>query len=329
MRRHATKRPTQLSVLVRGCPCTVVVHCRLIVPQFEKILALSMGSSWRTRGLKDAADLVGLEVTIPVQGGNSQELVDAFRSMGQDAGRKMPASGSAAAWLAHLDLLRHVIASGFETAFIVEDDVDFDVRLRDQMQLVSDNIRNFTSAPDDDDSPYGLDWDVLWLGHCGSALYSAISPDVLKYQDDSRCTTEHYSGWSKHFLRDNLEEGFRAIQTSMQTVCTFGYGVNRKSAPKVLKFLASGQDEAFDVALSSHCNGEELKCIVVNPQIMNHYEPPEGYEYESQVHIGDGKGPGADETTFEKKKGTTGNIERSARCEALFGETCMRPPSEI
>lgn len=252
----------------------------------------------------------------------------AFENIGKEDGKKTPAHGSATAWLAHIDLLKFVIASGFETAFIVEDDVDFDVRLKDQIRLISDNVRGFMGTPADNPRPYGENWDVLWLGHCGSAIEDWMPP-MRKYRDESRCKTELYSGWSKHFLRDKLEENHRYVQTSSMTVCTFGYGVTRQSAPKILKLLATGADEAYDVSMSGFCRSEELRCVVVNPQVMNHYEPPKDEGYVSPVHVGDGHGETADDSAFEAKVGFTGNIMQSARCKALFKTGCMRPPSEI
>jgi GR25 family glycosyltransferase involved in LPS biosynthesis len=241
---------------------------------------------------------------------------------------KRPAHGSATAWFSHLDLLKYVIASGLETAFIVEDDVDWDVRIKQQVPLISDNVRNYTNVPDDDPTPYGTDWDVLWLGHCGSIIEGSM-PEPVIYADDTRCKTELYSGWSKHFLRDNLAEDHRALQVSIATVCTFGYGVTKHSAQKVLDATARGADEAFDVSLSHACGSRTLRCLVVNPQIMNHYEPPKDSGYNSKVHTGDGQAGGGDEAEFEFRKGTTGNIMESARCRALFNDVCMRPPSEI
>ena len=151
------------------------------------------------------ADLVGLDFTIPIQPRNPRELVTAFENIGKDAGQKTPAHGSGTAWLAHIDLLKYVTASGFESAFIVEDDVDFDVELKDQIRLVSNNVREFMGTTAENALPYGENWDVLWLGHCGSAIEDWMPP-MRKYRDDSRCTTALYSGWSKRFLRDKLEE---------------------------------------------------------------------------------------------------------------------------
>lgn len=291
-------------------------------------MALSTHSSWRTRGLEAAASLTGLEFTIPPQAQTSEEHIQAFQNIGVNRGTKSPAYGSAKAWLAHIDLLKFVIASDFETAFIVEDDVDWDTRIKTQMSLISDNVRVYTGVPEDDPTPFGVNWDVLWLGHCGSLIVDEMPPPLM-YEDDSRCETELYSGWSKRFLREKLMDGHRQVQASFLTVCSFGYGVTKEGAKKMVNLLSKGADEAFDVALSGHCREGKLKCLVVNPQVFNHYEPPTNSGYLSDVHVGDGQGETNDEFEFENSKGTTGNIMKSARCEALFHDVCMRPPSEI
>ncbi|KAH8647245.1 hypothetical protein BX600DRAFT_518521 [Xylariales sp. PMI_506] len=295
---------------------------------FEKLIALSPAPSWRTRGLHSAAQLTGLDFTIPAQPAISDEFVHAFQKIGADEGKKTPHFGSAKAWLAHLDLLKYVITSEVETAFIVEDDVDWDLRLKGQMQLISDNVRDYTAVPDEDGAPYGTNWDILWLGHCGSAIEDFMPPPRV-FPDESRCETDLYSGWSKHYLREKLPEGHRQVQGSYVTVCTFGYGVTKAGARKALELLSQGGDEAFDVSLSAQCRSGALKCLVVNPQVFNHYEPPAQQGYTSDVHVGDGRGTSTDEANFETVKGTTGNIKQSARCSALFHDTCMRPPSEI
>ncbi|KAI1104098.1 glycosyltransferase family 25 protein [Jackrogersella minutella] len=295
---------------------------------FQKLLALSTKSSWRTRGLEAAANLTGLEFTVPPQGHSSDEFVKAFQNIGAENGAKTPAYGSARAWLAHLDLLKHVIASDLETAFIVEDDVDWDVQIKKEMRLVSDNIRAYTNVKEDDPTPFGTNWDILWLGHCGSIITDDM-PVARVYADDSRCETELYSGWSKRFLRDKLMEGHRQVQRSFLTVCTFGFGVTKRGARKMLPLLSKAGDEAYDVAISGYCKEEKLKCVVVNPQLFNHYEPPKDSGYLSDVHVGDGLGQTTDDMDFEGTMGSTGNIMKSARCEALFHNTCMRPPSEL
>lgn len=81
------------------------------------------------------------------------------------------------------------------SALILEDDADWDVRLKQQLQIFSQAARAFTQPLPDRDrpyaditsqaeiplagipakihprlTPYGEAWDVLWLGHCGTEL---------------------------------------------------------------------------------------------------------------------------------------------------------------
>lgn len=50
------------------------------------------------------------------------------------------------AWLAHIDMVKFVVASGLESALIIEDDVNWDVTIREQMRLVSENLRDLLEA---------------------------------------------------------------------------------------------------------------------------------------------------------------------------------------
>lgn len=254
-------------------------------------------------------------------------MLKAFKDIGpEDQNTKHPSQGSAKAWLAHLDMIKFVVASRFETALIIEDDVDWDVTIRDQMKLVSRNVRAFTRMSDEDSTPYGSAWDVLWIGHCGEVT----GPDTAtwQYPDSSLMPTELYAGWTKKWLV-NIEEGHRAIQKTKQTVCTFGYAVSRAGAQQVLRILGKGQNEAFDVALMAACQKEHLRCISVNPELMHHYNPKDGTGYVSPADEENGRGHSAEEETFQYQQGTTANIKNSARCAALFHDVCPQPPTKV
>jgi hypothetical protein len=81
-------------------------------------------------------------------------MIEALQKMGPDD-IKHPQQGEALNWLAHLDIVKYIVASNFETAFILEDDVDWDVNIKIQMQLVSAAVREFTYVNAKDTSPYG------------------------------------------------------------------------------------------------------------------------------------------------------------------------------
>ncbi|KAJ4359784.1 uncharacterized protein N0V89_000340 [Didymosphaeria variabile] len=113
-------------------------------------------------------------------------------------------SGNLGSWRAHMDIIREIVVQNLSTALVLEDDVDWDVRIRTQLLSFSQATRKLSSLAQElgheQDIPpafetksqnpvelakrsslplmstvtpkdaYGRDWDVLWLGHCGANL---------------------------------------------------------------------------------------------------------------------------------------------------------------
>jgi hypothetical protein len=274
--------------------------------------------------MQAAAKLTGIDITIPTQAHNPIEFVHAFEGIPADI---RPKHGSALAWLAHLDMVKFVVMSGFTTALIMEDDVDWDVDLLNQMRLVSDNVRNYSNTPIEDTSPFGSEWDLLWIGHCGDRIDDNANHVV--YQDPTRISTADFYGWSKPTWMRKIPEGHRRVQKPVSPVCTFGIAMTQVGAQKILDTLGRGGGEAYDVSMQHQCVSGQLKCISVLPQLFSHYEPPPNTGYVSFVHTGDGQGDSADDSNFEHVKGTTANIVNSARCRSIFNEPCIAPPTIV
>ncbi|KAK8094784.1 hypothetical protein PG997_001469 [Apiospora hydei] len=305
---------------------------------FEKLLVLSVRPSWRTRGLEAAAKLTGLDFTVLPQTPSPDDVLHAFQQKAHGKG-----VGSAKAWLAHLDVLKHVISSGLETALIVEDDLDWDVSLRTkQMALVVDHVRNFTGVGPDDlstTSPYGDAWDVLWLGHCGAEMRPVPAAASVAAAGWSSVSQPYFdplrlngTGARPHWGLDTLRwkgtgwqhppAGIRLVQDG-GAVCSWAYAVSRRSADKVLARMVQGDNQAFDIGLKDACDRSELNCVTVVPGVMSSYSPPADLGYQSPVRVGDGKGVKGNESDFEGVRGTTPDVVYSARCEALFAEQCI------
>ncbi|KAK7921473.1 hypothetical protein PG985_009495 [Apiospora marii] len=333
-----TWRPDRMSpVQVPASAQSVVSAVTNATLGFEQMLVLSVRPSWRTRGLEAAAKLTGLDFTILPQTPSPDDAVAAFQ---HQAHEKKP--GSTKAWLAHLHVLEHVVRSGLETALIVEDDLDWDVGLKTrQMALVVDHVRNFTGVAPDDlsaSSPYGDNWDVLWLGHCGAEMRptpGGPSPPkgwasmAQPYFDPLRLNgTGARPHWGLDTLRwrgrgwQHPPAGMRLVQDG-GAVCSWAYGVSRRSAGKVLARMSRGDNQAFDIGLKEVCDAGELDCVTVVPGVMSSYSPPADLGYQSPVRVGDGKGVKGDEAQFEGVRGTTPDVVFSARCEALFAEQCI------
>lgn len=287
---------------------------------FQKILALSHSSSWRSRGLLKAADYSGLDIEIPKQAQWSPELVNAFRYMGP-IGCSHPKQGAALAWLAHIDLIKYFIMSDYDTALILEDDVDWDVKIKEQTVRIAEAVRTHTNVTETELAPYGRWWDILWIGHC--AEFVDVGKSHQAFLDPTRVPKEKYSGWVKEEHVMQIPEGQRFVQQALGPICTFGYAISRPGAIKILQHASHGQNDAYDLQLSLGCREGVLKCISVNPEIFHQYYPPVSAGYVSEVDSGNGREGIVDKEEFDEVMGSTENIVTSTRCHVTFGRPCL------
>ncbi|KAJ5933872.1 hypothetical protein N7454_006201 [Penicillium verhagenii] len=288
---------------------------------FEHIFALSQRPSWRTRGLQAAAELTSLQITIPPKPPVDDRLAEAFANIGPHLKEKdHPTPGASKAWLGHLDLIKYVYQSNFQNSLILEDDADWDVAIRNQMINISSAVRQLTRTSETDLTPYGQDWDVLWLGHC--AEHWDTDSETIIFDDAHVCPHEDYISWTADDLA-KLPDHQRAVYRSRNPICTFAYAVSHEGAGRILNQMGAGQGEAFDVQLMLECE-KNMRCISVVPEVFHQYFPPFDYGIQSDVDIGNGKGSNPEDEHFEFVIGSTENIIHSARCQALWGQDCQR-----
>jgi len=281
---------------------------------------LSRGPSWRTRGLIAAAEYTGLDVEIPKQPPLTDEMIEAFQNMGYED-VPHPLKGETRTWLSMLDLLKYMVMADWETALILEDDMDWDVSIKDQTRLVSDAVRKFTLTQSNDLSPYGHAWDLLWIGHSGEPTDNDTRR--LEYADPSAPLPVNYIGWSRKYM-EGLTPGNRAVQRAGLTFGSFAIALSRRGVVKVLKWAGKGEDKAYDLRLQHGCKSKHLSCLIINPELMHHYVPPEEFGHISTVADANDEGSRAEEEEFENVMGNTPNVLHSARCRALFDSTCPR-----
>ncbi|KAF2843649.1 glycosyltransferase family 25 protein [Patellaria atrata CBS 101060] len=301
---------------------------------FQAILALTRKTPWRFDGLNAAANLTGLDILAPDQRGVSEERMLEFINKADFH----PGNGSAIAWLSHLDLLEHIIDQNYQTALILEDDVDWDVTIKDQMRKVSEGVRALLPSPPPAEpgnhtfpAPYGMDWDVLWIGNCGENVADAMptlkqkNATIKAWYDSTVIPHELYKGWAHNSVLQ-LPKGTRAALKAKGPVCTFAYAVTFEGAKKLHEFGSTAGDQAFDVKLQRLCSGEtkKLECVTVIPEVFHEYKPkmPEGTS-SSEINVLNrpNKLQAAGEED-EIKMGYTQNIVDSARCKAVYNMTC-------
>ncbi|RMZ76359.1 hypothetical protein DV738_g4961, partial [Chaetothyriales sp. CBS 135597] len=209
-------------------------------------------------------------------------------------------------WRAHINALSAIVEEGWGSALILEDDLHWDVRLKEQLQnfaLASDvflrteggaatiDLRDADTSNIPKTSPYGDDWDILWIGHCGMDL-PEDGPIVLLNNDTTTVTIRNQVSWdskAKPPMRV-FPEHTRAIADARTMVCTLAYAVSQNAARNLLWDIALKRlDHPFDVLLAKWCDGingfEKHRCVGVLPQIMDHYSPSGNVQWSVRANM--------------------------------------------
>lgn len=192
---------------------------------------------------------------------------------------------------------------------ILEDDIDWDIRLKSQLQTISlttttyldilssqlshQTIISHPSVPTfqlGQTSPYGSNWDILWLGHCGTdfpAASSHLPLHRIQFPDDTVPSPEYLR---PHPLA-NTDDIFnvqhpphhRVVHAAgAGTVCTQAYAVSRRGAARLLwKFGLETFTTGWDLMLRNWCGGlyeldvvgsDRPVCVTVQPPVfVQHY----------------------------------------------------------
>jgi hypothetical protein len=238
--------------------------------------------------------------------------------------------GSTGAWRAEMNAMRYIVNEGLTTALIFEDDIDWDVRLKKMMvefargsRFILSNVtepqqvESFEAGKmkyqglDSMKSPYGEDWDVLWLGHCGS---HQVLEDRRRYvlSNDATVPSTYYGYYEEDPDTKNYEDlNTRFVYRNAQTTCSWAYAVSQHGARKILQAL--GQEpfnQPFDLGLGSMCNesnpglngfrdddvntpwadqrtgdGEGLKCVSVRPTIFGSWKAAGNKASDSDINM--------------------------------------------
>lgn len=219
-----------------------------------------------------------------------------------------------------MNALREVIERNLTTALILEDDADWDFRIRSQLSDFSHAARRlpeliaeselhstkhssiderlsqiqlakrtsipFSSQPSAKEEPYGRDWEILWLGHCGAALPPASpnSPNRITIENDPTVPEPQYL---KPMTNANLDPvgslyppHTRVVHRTNTTLCTIAYAVTQTGARRLLyEFAIRELVKGYDFALSDYCNGLTRGatkqtmplCITVQPPLFSHH----------------------------------------------------------
>ncbi|XXH01163.1 hypothetical protein Hte_007516 [Hypoxylon texense] len=239
-------------------------------------------------------------------------------------------------WRGHMNAVRKIIEDDLDSALIMEDDMDWDVRIKPQLERVAQGARALLSSASKPNSPYGDDWDLMWLGHCGE-----VFPETLDENKEKPANDPGIQYMSRKFVIEkdltvppkdrvtglvdfkNHPEYTRWVHITGAPICTFAYALSQRGARKVLFDLSVDHlTGPFDNALAGLCRravstwgvkdfaaagdrGLDAKCISVTPPIFFHHKAKGLVNGDSDIQtVNDGQ---------IREKGKTENIVWSAR----------------
>lgn len=177
-------------------------------------------------------------------------------------------------------------------------------------------------------SPYGDDWDLLWLGQCAMRFPTPEHPLIPKARiiklDDPTVPEPRYM-WSftnPFSLIQDYPPHTRAYHHAQEGVCTLSYAISQRGARKLLQEIAlKDVSDAVDILLRFFCDGEYGRkkgvCLTTQPGLVQHHRPPGPERANSDIgDHGDGW----------RERGMTDMVRWSVRLNAervLEGETEM------
>ncbi|KAK3295370.1 glycosyltransferase family 25 protein, partial [Chaetomium fimeti] len=288
---------------------------------FEKIFVVGLPSRTDRRdGMVLQASLSNMDIEF-IDGVAGADVPDKAIPMAKDKGRLKDAPiGS---WRAHMNAIREVVHRNLSSALILEDDVDWDVRIREQLSDFALSAHALTQpvrgsspsspiyadetypqpAPDSPGklpdlsfaalpatvppsrSPYGDNWDVLWIGHCGMHFpfeRSAHVPKARVIHEGDETVAPKKNLWTFNIpftLKEKYPPHTRAYHHVQEGVCTLGYAVSQQGARKLLYEVGlKPVTAAFDLLLRWYCEGEKgraagRQCLTTQPGLFQHHRP--------------------------------------------------------
>ena len=220
--------------------------------------------------------------------------------------------GQIGCWRSHLSFAHRIIENNLASAMIIEDDADWDVNFRSQLEHIALGSQTLLDTPKKGApfSPYGDGWDLIWLGHCAS---QPINDDFRRYlmkNDPTVTPPSHRVNWAAIPDISPYDNTTRVMYFSKGGTCTYAYGLSYHGAQKLLKWLSMDvYGKAIDFGLHDMCSkpARNFTCLGVFPQVVGEHKSAGTASKDSDIGLGG---------TASRKQGFTFNIVHSTRLNA-------------
>jgi len=212
--------------------------------------------------------------------------------------------------------LYSIVSKNLSSALILEDDADWDIHIRSQLHDLALSTRALIQPLQDDpssfadptypfhdpgsldganldfenlprtilpaNSPYGDDWDILWLGYSGMQAWPVQpqTPHGRVIQRNDPTVAEHRylkNSYRPHPL-SSWPEHTRVVSHVSDPVCIFAYAISQAGARRLLhQFGLLELETPFDVSARTFCEGTDSRkahiCLTTQPTLFESHRP--------------------------------------------------------
>ena len=202
-----------------------------------------------------------------------------------------------------------IVNDRISTALVLEDDADWDISLKEQLMDFATGARYIAGTPSTPHSPYGDDWDMLWLGHCSTRQIQSDTRLFVVQNDHTVPPMNHRVNFNS--VPDLKSMGYdnstRIVFHANNGVCLYSYALSYRGARKMLRWQATVKEfQPIDVAVGHQCRDDPgFKCIAVFPQLVDTHKGAGRKSRDSDI--------GAFDPKDIREKGFTPNIMQSTR----------------
>ncbi|KAL8913363.1 MAG: hypothetical protein Q9171_001840 [Xanthocarpia ochracea] len=212
-------------------------------------------------------------------------------------------------WRAHLNFAQKIVRERIQTALVLEDDSDWDVSFKDQLADFATGSRYISNSTTLSRSPYGDDWDLLWLGHCSAQQHPSDQRRFVIENDDTVPPMAHRVNFNEVPKLNELgyDNSTRIVFRANEGVCLYSYALSYRGAQKVLRWQNNIKKfNPIDLGMGHQCRDDpNFKCIAVFPQLVDSHKSAGRASRDSDI--------GTFDPTQIRKKGYTNNIVHSTR----------------
>ncbi|KAI1103293.1 glycosyltransferase family 25 protein [Jackrogersella minutella] len=268
---------------------------------FEKVFVIALPErSDKRDALTLMSSLTGFQLSW-IDGVIGKAIHDKALPFGWD--RETMSDSNLGSWRGHVNAMRRMVEDDISSALILEDDMDWDVHIKELLAQFAQAARTLQKDFHRDQtlespSPYGQDWDMLWLGSCittfGEDLPEnlQITPEQrdsrkVLIQDDPTVPLPPHILSNGSFSWGDYPPRTRIVYVPGDNVCSFAYALSAAGAQKALQYMGlEGQQKPFDNHLSDMCrlrvNG--MRCVSIVPSLFVHHRPKGKISSDSDIN---------------------------------------------